>query len=114
AANVPDTDFTDAAGFLRSGGQRGPQRQVLREGTYAINLAQFVVITAEQVICLPLEAADAAVLVSLATLVEERAGFTPIVLPSDLVGIVTVHDGPSLAVGEIIAPTVGNDPLDAD
>ena len=28
-----------------SGGQRGPQRQILREGTYAINLAQFVVIT---------------------------------------------------------------------
>ena len=29
----------------RAGGQRGPQRKILREGTYAINLAQFVVVT---------------------------------------------------------------------
>ncbi len=35
--------------FLKNGGQRGPQRQILREGTYAINLVQFVVITEEQV-----------------------------------------------------------------
>ena len=31
--------------FLEKGGQRGPQRQILREGTYAINLAQFVVLS---------------------------------------------------------------------
>lgn len=110
AANTTATDFTDAAGFLRNGGQRGPQRQVLRDGTYAINVAQFVVITDELVFCLPLELAEDAVLSSMAHLVAERAGFTPVILTDDLVGIVTVHDGPSLPAGQIIAPTAGNDP----
>ena len=110
AANNATTDFTDAAAFLRNGGQRGPQRHVLREGTYAINLAQFVVITEERVFCLPLEASDAEVLTRMAQLIDERLGFTPVILTGDLVGIVTVHDGPSLPAGQIIAPTVGNDP----
>jgi uncharacterized membrane protein YqiK len=30
----------------------------------------------------------------------------------DVLGVVTIHDGPSLAQGEIIAPTVGGDPAD--
>src|SRR5262245_51226480 len=34
AANTATTDFTDTASFLRNGGQRGPQRHILREGTY--------------------------------------------------------------------------------
>ena len=34
--------------FFAAGGQRGPQRKILREGTYALNLAQFVVVTAER------------------------------------------------------------------
>ena len=45
----PASDFQDVAAFLSNGGQRGPQRRILREGTYAINLVQFVVITEEQV-----------------------------------------------------------------
>src|SRR6478735_7312639 len=53
-------DFGDVAEFLAGGGQRGPQRRILREGTYAINLAQFVVITAGQVYALPLERSDTA------------------------------------------------------
>lgn len=48
ASNTTAIDFQDVAAFLRAGGQRGPQRKILREGTYAINLAQFVVITQEQ------------------------------------------------------------------
>src|SRR5512146_1380470 len=48
ASNVTANDFQDVAAFLNNGGQRGPQRQILREGTYAINLAQFVVITEER------------------------------------------------------------------
>ena len=32
----------------------------------------------------------------------------------DSIGIVTIHDGPSLAPGEIIAPAVGNDTADAN
>jgi uncharacterized membrane protein YqiK len=55
-ARMPaDAGFGDVAAFLAGGGQRGPQRRILREGTYAINLAQFVVITAGQVYGLALE-----------------------------------------------------------
>lgn len=37
--------FQDVVAFLNNGGQKGPQRQILREGTYAFNLAQFIIIT---------------------------------------------------------------------
>ena len=57
ATSPPTTSRTSPA-FLRAGGQRGPQRKILREGTYAINLAQFVVITAERIYFLPLDASD--------------------------------------------------------
>src|SRR5512146_1989170 len=45
AANDTVSNFEDVEGFLGSGGQRGPQRRVLREGTYAFNLVEFIVIT---------------------------------------------------------------------
>src|ERR1700716_2580524 len=35
------SDFQDARKFLAAGGQKGPQRKVLRAGTYAINTTQF-------------------------------------------------------------------------
>ena len=111
-AHTPDeASFDDVAEFLRAGGQRGPQRRILREGTYAINLAQFVVITAGEVHALPLERSERVLLDEMATLIEERHGFEPVVITGkdDLVGVITVHDGPSLEPGEIIAPTVGND-----
>ena len=47
-------DFTDVAAFLAKGGQKGLQRKILREGTYAINLAQFVVLTESHVYALNL------------------------------------------------------------
>src|SRR6202166_3317652 len=43
------SDFQDARKFLVNGGQKGPQRKVLREGTYAINTTQFAIITEERV-----------------------------------------------------------------
>src|SRR6266404_5720743 len=43
------SDFQDARKFLTSGGQKGPQRTILREGTYAINTTQFAIITEERV-----------------------------------------------------------------
>jgi uncharacterized membrane protein YqiK len=109
-------DIGDAEAFLGGGGQRGPQRQILREGTYAVNLAQFVVLTESRVYSLPLEKAEERVLARMAELIHERDGFAPIVLSGvdDCIGVVTVHDGPSLAPGEIIAPTVGHDPADRD
>jgi len=106
ASNAIAKDFTDVGEFLRSG-QRGPQRRVLREGTYALNLAQFVVLTEGDLHYLPLGSDEQALFQKMAALLVERAGFAPVVITSDSVGIVTVHDGPSLGHGEIIAPTVG-------
>jgi len=111
AANSSASDFQDVAEFLRRGGQRGPQRKIIREGTYAINLAQFVVITEERLYYLPLEKGEEEVFQRMAKVLREREGFAPVVIKGtdDNIGIVTVHDGPSLPPGQIIAPTVGED-----
>src|SRR5688572_4418296 len=111
ASNVAANDFQDVASFLRRGGQRGPQRMILREGTYAFNLAQFIVITEGKVYTLTLNREEEQIIQQMANIIAERKGFTPVVIKDadDLVGIVTVHDGPSLSQGEIIAPTVGDD-----
>ncbi len=110
ASNVEARSYEDVRAFLAAGGQRGPQRQILREGTYAINLAQFVVITEGKTYYLPLSRDERAVFDEMAGLIDERAGFDPIVIrgEQDLVGVVTVHDGPALSQGEIIAPVVGD------
>ena len=114
ASNVTANDFQDVAAFLRNGGQRGPQRQILREGTYAINLAQFIVITEERIYYLPLNRGEETIIRNMAQVIAERNGFRPVVIKDsdDLTGIVTVHDGPSLPQGEIIAPVVGDNPGD--
>lgn len=110
-SNLEASDFEDAAGFLRAGGQRGPQRKVLREGTYAINLAQFVVIAEDRLYFLPLNHEEDKTFVGMAQVIAEREGFTPVVMgEADRVGVVTVHDGPALRDGEIIAPVVGASP----
>ena len=115
ASNTTANDFQDVAAFLKNGGQRGPQRQILREGTYAINLAQFVVITEERVYYLSLSKDDQTVIQNMAQVISSRKGFTPVVIKDsdDLIGVVTVHDGPSLPPDEIIAPVVGSDRDDA-
>src|ERR1700693_4184292 len=105
------SDFQDARKFLLGGGQKGPQRKVLREGTYAINTTQFAIITDERVYGHALSAQEQDVLKGMQQTLADRDGFVPIMLAADkdLVGIVTVHDGPSLPSGEIIAPEVGTD-----
>jgi uncharacterized membrane protein YqiK len=109
-SNASTADFTDVEGFLRSGGQRGPQRRILREGTYALNLAQFVVITSDGCLYLQIDKDDAQVFNAMAAAIAERDGFSPVVITDDAVGVVTTHDGPSLAQGEVIAPAVGGGP----
>src|SRR5262245_26959868 len=69
ASNLTARDFQDVRAFLTNGGQRGPQRQILREGTYAINLVQFVVITNEAVAYLPLNKDEAEVFKRMAALI---------------------------------------------
>jgi uncharacterized membrane protein YqiK len=112
ASNATVTDFQDVESFLKNGGQRGPQRRILREGTYAFNLVQFIVITEERIYTLPLSKEEGDTIRGMAEVIAQRGGFRPVVIKDtdDSIGVVTVHDGPSLAQGEIIAPVVGDDP----
>ena len=111
ASNVDVSDFQDVESFLKNGGQRGPQRRILREGTYAINLMQFIVLTDERIYSLPLSRDEMQTIQGMAQVIAERGGFVPVIIKDtdDKIGIATVHDGPSLAQGEIIAPVVGDD-----
>jgi uncharacterized membrane protein YqiK len=105
-------DFQDARSFLGNGGQRGPQIRILREGTYAINPALFAVFTDGATFGLELSDEDKAELHKMAKIIGDRQGFEPVCIrgDSDLIGVVTVHDGPGLTHGDIIAPVVGEDP----
>ena len=109
---IPGNSFENVKAFIEAGGQRGPQRQILREGTYAFNLAQFIVITEAQIYYLPMgttqqEQATIQMMVQHLSAVD---GFNPIVIKGadDKTGIVTVNDGPSLPMGDIICPPVGD------
>ena len=127
---------TDATSS-RIAGQKGRQRAILREGVYAINPALFTVISENAVFALKVVQTRAEQESLGRWLAELRAasGFGPVVVgkgtavaaipdhdaavvateaPADSLAIVTVHDGPSLAPGEIIAPTVGGDLADAN
>ena len=114
ASNLRTADFLDVRRFLEDGGQKGPQRAILREGTYAINLAQFVIITREHLYGLMLEANDFELFSNMQSVIEERSGFEAVVIKdaADMIGIVTVHDGPALTADQIIAPEVGTDQSD--
>ena len=112
ASNIEADDFQDVRGFLMKGGQKGPQRKILREGTYAINLAQFIVLTAQSTHAVKLSSSEQELFADMSRLITERNGFEPVVNAEDMIGIVTIHDGPALPDGEIIAPTVANDPKD--
>ncbi len=126
-------NFQDARAFLlgqandeggESRGQRGRQRAILREGVYAINTALFVTITEDAVYRIgnasrheaetfvgwqrDLKSIDAFNPVIVGGPIETPDPLHPgAVLQTDTIGIVTVHDGPSLGPGEIIAPGVG-------
>ena len=80
ASNVDANDFQDVESFLKNGGQRGPQRRLLREGTYAINLMQFVVMTEGRVYSLPLNREDVAVIQRMSESISERGGFRPVII----------------------------------
>ncbi|WP_029915533.1 SPFH domain-containing protein [Caulobacter sp. UNC358MFTsu5.1] len=114
ATHPEGVDFQNARAFLEAGGQKGPQRKILREGAYAINLAQFVVVTKDRTFALSLDRDEAALLAQMSEIIEERGGFEPVVIKDadDQIGVITVHDGPGLPSGELIAPLVGGDPDD--
>ena len=105
--------FEHVRSFIELGGQRGPQRTILREGVHAINIAQFVILTSEGTHAVALSG-DAGALEGMRNAIAERDGFNPVVLRDrqDVVGVVTVHDGPSLDRGQLIAATVGSNPAE--
>jgi uncharacterized membrane protein YqiK len=108
-------------------GQRGRQRAILREGVYAINPAVFVVIAEDHVFALPSiqSRQELKTVERFRCELNNIGGFDPVVIGArmqssdqhepdrptmvDSIGIVTVHDGPSLPPDEIIAPIVGSD-----
>ena len=107
--SVDCDNFENVEAFLKNGGQKGPQRTILREGTYALNLAQFIVITKDQTYYMPLGLpGEKEQIKSMSALIHERRGFSAQVIAedSDNIGIVTVHDGPPIENGELIAASV--------
>jgi uncharacterized membrane protein YqiK len=124
---IVDANIEDASAFLKAGGQKGPQRAIIREGTHAINVSQFAIITAARVHGLLLSDEEKGTIDQMGRVLAERKGFTPVVIgglaskvvqsdrtdedASDVLGVVTIHDGPVLPPDEIVAPRVGDDPI---
>jgi uncharacterized membrane protein YqiK len=128
--------FQDARAFIVNGGQRGRQRDILREGVYAINTALFVIITEDGVYAGPVQASEREKFAAWQSELLDCGGFSPVIIgagstnativttalqqiagtpaeaplmKTDNLGVVSVQDGPTIASGEIIAPEVGND-----
>ncbi|MFN5539097.1 MAG: SPFH domain-containing protein [Candidatus Melainabacteria bacterium] len=116
ASNERANNFEDVIDFLSHRGQKGPQRMILREGTYAINLAQFVVITENRIYYLSMDVQDSEIFTRMASIIQERDGFTPLFIQdsNDLIGVITVQDGPALSNEEIIAHAIGDDPANIE
>ena len=77
ADNASVGDFRDARGFLAGGGQKGPQRKVLREGTHVINPALFVLMTEEATYSLPLAGHEKEYYAKMREVLDARQAFTP-------------------------------------
>ena len=115
ADNAQAKDFRDVRGFLATGGQKGPQRKILREGTHIINPALFVVMTDEATYGLSLDKDEQAYYDNMRGVLVQRSAFVPVVIKeipgtheSDQLAIITVMDGPGLPRDELLAPDVGD------
>jgi uncharacterized membrane protein YqiK len=115
ADNARIDSFLDVRAFLEAGGQKGPQRKVLREGTHIINPALFVVMTEEATYSMRMDATEGDYYQKMRELLDQRHGFAPLVIKgkedshaSDLLAVVTVQDGPALPRDELLAPDVGD------
>ena len=127
---VDCNNFQDAAAFLSGDvpGQRGRQRAVLREGVYAINLARVhgdhrdrrSTRSKTLSIAQSWRRSTSGAMRCWRSMASARSSIgrkmhaaDPLEIDGhhevDSIGIVTVHDGPSLLPGEIIAPAVGTD-----
>ncbi len=140
---VESNYFQDADAFIHNGGQRGRQRAILREGVFAINTSLFVVITEDRVYAglgervdmyaqwqEELRAKDGFRPVVIGGVRRADRATSPPDLPgalspaeqkeaadllaADTIGVVAVHDGPTIASGEIIAPEIVAPPGEPD
>lgn len=123
---VECANYQDTRAFLANGGQKGPQRAILREGTYAFNLSAFIIFTEATDYYINIgNKLEAEQIKRMSDDLRAQNGFRPVVIREgtrnaagdpikDPMGIVTVQDGPSLQNGEIIAPVVGDDPSDSE
>jgi uncharacterized membrane protein YqiK len=116
ADNATVHNFLDVRAFLVGGGQKGPQRKILREGTHIINPALFVVMTEETTYSMTMDATEREYYQKMRELLDLRRGFSPLVIKgtedshaSDLLAVVTVQDGPALPRDELLAPDVGDE-----
>jgi uncharacterized membrane protein YqiK len=132
---VDCNNFQDTTAFLQNGGQRGRQRGMLREGVYAINLAQFVVITETRFYAGPVHEDNEDKFENWRGHLASIGGFSPVVIgqgrsqgaksaeaepisasglsSNDTIGVLIVHDGPPLEQGEIIAPEIKSEGPDS-
>ena len=115
ADNATVSNFLDVRAYLKGGGQKGPQRKILREGTHIINPALFVVMTEETTYSMTMDATEREYYQKMRELLDLRRGFSPLVIKgtedshaSDLLAVVTVQDGPALPRDELLAPDVGD------
>ena len=115
ADNARVGDFRDGRAFLARGGEKGPQRKILREGTHVINPALFVVMTEEATYSMPLDEQEQAYYDKMREVLDQRHAFTPVAIrgasesaESDLLAVVTVHDGPALPREDLLAADVGD------
>jgi uncharacterized membrane protein YqiK len=116
ADNARVTDFRNVRSFIAGGGQKGPQRKVLREGTHIMNPAMFVVMTDEETYSMSMDAQEQAYYDKMREVLDQRHAFLPVVIrsavgdnvESDLLAVVTVHDGPALPRDELLAADVGD------
>ena len=115
ADNASVNNFLDVRAFLQGGGQKGPQRKILREGTHIINPALFVVMTEETTYSMTMDSTEREYYQKMRELLDQRHGFSPLVIKgtedshaSDLLAVVTVQDGPALPRDELLAPDVGD------
>lgn len=123
---VECSNFQNTREFLANGGQKGPQRAILREGTFAFNLSAFIILTEGTDYYINMgNKLEVDQIKKMSDDLKAQNGFRPVVIREgtrnaagetikDPMGIITIQDGPSLANGEIIAPVVGENPLDPE
>lgn len=76
-------NFQDTRAFIQNGGQKGPQRSILREGTYAFNLAQFIILTEEETYFIPIGSREENNKIrQMSEVLRMRNGFNPVIISS--------------------------------